>query len=64
MIVEAILPDFCWSSLLLQNPTDMAEAESATYPQPAVGPKRPAAAPSSGPRIGSRENQDKRCCNA
>ncbi len=64
MMVEAILPDFCWSNLLPQNPTDMAEAQTATYPQPAAGPTRPAAAPSSGPRIGSRESQDKRCCDA
>ena len=64
MIAEAIVPDFCWSGVLRQNPTDMAEAPTATHPQPAADHARPAAAPSSGPRRGSRESKDKRCCHA
>ena len=64
MIAEAILPDLCWSSLLRQNPTNLAEAATATHLQPAAGPTRLAAAPSSGTRTGSRESQGKRCSDA
>jgi hypothetical protein len=61
MTAEVIFPDYCWSSMLRQDLTDMAEAESATYPQPAAGPTRPAAAPSSGPQVGLRQSQHTRC---
>jgi len=60
MNLEALLPAFCWSQWLRCDSSDMAEAITATHPQPAASPVRAAAAPSSGPP----ESQDKWCCNA
>jgi hypothetical protein len=46
MIADATLPDFC-CILLLRDSSDMAEANTATYPKRAAGqsPRRPALAP-------------------